>query len=381
MSAVLNQRAGGTRARVPIALVTSSMEGGGAQRAVAKLAAGLVQQGHSVDLVLAHARGPYLDELPAAVRVVDLEVSRVATAVVPLARYLRRERPQVVFSVLDYVNVVSVAARALSRVDVRLVVSERNHLSAVVANRTRRRTRLMPWLVRWAYPRADAVVAVSQGVAEDLVNGFGIEPSRVHVMNNPVVTPETLRMREETPRHPWLRQPEVPVVLAVGRLMPQKDFGTLLEAFALVRKEREARLVILGEGPLRPELESAVQDLGLAEDVDLAGFDPNPYSAMAAASVFVLSSRWEGSPGVLIEALSCGTPVVATDCPSGPRQILDGGRFGRLVPVGDVPSLTAGLVDALDGRVPHDCRESWAPYEQAAVVAAYVDLLRGEDSA
>jgi glycosyltransferase involved in cell wall biosynthesis len=379
MSATLHLRAGAARARVPIALVTSSMEGGGAQRAVAKLAAGLVQQGHSVDLVLAHARGPYLAELPPAVRVVDLEVSRMATAVVPLARYLRRERPDVVFSVLDYVNVVSVAARMLSRIEVRLVVSERNTLSTAVANAARRRTRLMPLLVRWAYPRADAVVAVSQGVAEDLVNGFGIDRSRVHVLNNPVVTPETQRMRQEPARHPWLRDPTVPVVLAVGRLVPQKDFATLLDAFALVRKEREARLVVLGEGPLRPELESAVRRLGLRDDVDLAGFDANPYAAMAAASAFVLSSRWEGSPGVLIEALSCGTPVVATDCPSGPRQILDDGRFGRLVPVGDASSMAAGLVDALDGRVPRGCHESWAPYEQATVVAEYVDLLRGKD--
>jgi glycosyltransferase involved in cell wall biosynthesis len=358
-----------------VALVTSSMEGGGAQRAVAKLAAGLVAQGHAVDLVLAHARGPYLAELPPEVRVVDLAVRRVALAVVPLAAYLRRERPRVVFSALDYVNVVAVVARALSRVDVRLVVSERNTLTTAAAQSTRRRTRLMPRLARWAYPKADAVVAVSDGVAEDLVRGIGLRPSQVRVLNNPVVTPELQQLRQQRPAHPWLRDAGVPVVLAVGRLVAQKDHATLLEAFALVRRDRPARLVVLGEGPLRAGLEAIAQRLGVADDVDLAGFDANPYAAMAAASVFVLSSRWEGSPGVLIEALACGARVVATDCPSGPRQILDGGRFGRLVPVGDVAAMAAGITDALDGVVPRGCHASWAPYEQAAVVAAYAALL------
>lgn len=361
----------------PIALVTSSMAGGGAQRAVAKLATGLVRRGYDVDLVLAHAVGPYLAEVPAEVRVVDLDVPRVAAAVVPLARYLRRERPAVVFSVLDYVNVVSVVARALSRVDVRLVVSERNTVSAAVAHTSRRRTELMPRLIRWAYPRADAVVAVSQGVASDLVEVCGIEASHVHVLNNPVVTPETARMRSEPVDHPWLRDPTLPVVLAVGRLVPQKDFGTLLEAFAIARHSRAARLVILGEGSQRAALEETARRLGIADDVDLPGFCPNPYPAMAAADVFVLSSAWEGSPGVLIEAMSCGTPVLSTDCPSGPRQILDGGRWGRLVPVGDAQAMANGLVDAVDGRVPPPPTESWAAYEQDMVVGTYLDLLLG----
>jgi glycosyltransferase involved in cell wall biosynthesis len=235
----------------------------------------------------------------------------------------------------------------------------------------------MPRLIRWAYPRADAVVAVSQGVASDLVEVCGIAASHVHVLNNPVVTPETARMRSEPVDHPWLRDPTLPVVLAVGRLVPQKDFGTLLEAFALARRSRAARLVILGEGPLRAELEATVRRLDVAADVDLPGFCANPYAAMAAADVFVLSSAWEGSPGVLIEAMSCGTPVLSTDCPSGPRQILDGGRWGRLVPVGDAQAMANGLVDAVDGRVPPPPTESWAAYEQDLVVGTYLDLLLG----
>jgi glycosyltransferase involved in cell wall biosynthesis len=359
----------------PIALVTSSMEGGGAQRALAKLASGLATRGYRVDLVLAHATGPYLDELPGEVRVVDLGVPRLAAAVRPLARYLRATTPAAVFSALDYVNVVAITARAIARVDVPLVVSERNTLSSAVAHTTDRRTRWMPRLIRWTYPRADGVVAVSRGVADDLVAACGLAPETVHVLNNPVITPQVTRMRSEPVEHPWLRDHEVPVVLAVGRLTPQKDFGVLLDAFAAVRRSRRARLVVLGEGPLRGALQGRATDLGVQDDVSLAGFCANPYPAMAAADVFVLSSRWEGSPGALIEAMACGTPVVATDCPSGPRDLLAGGRYGRLVGVGDVEALARSIGEALDGDVAPPPPESWSAYEQEAVLDAYLELL------
>jgi glycosyltransferase involved in cell wall biosynthesis len=368
-----------------IALVTNAMEGGGAQRAFAKLASGIAAAGREVDLVLGRAEGPYLGEVGPDVRVVDLGVPRFGRAVVPLARYLRRTHPLAVYSALDYVNVVTVVAHGLARVDTRLVVSERNTLSVAASNSASRATRWMPTLVRRVYPRADAVVAVSPGVAEDLVAGCGLSPRQVHVLPNPVVTPQLFEMRAESVDPPWLGDllgdPDRPVVLAVGRLVPQKDFGVLLEAFADVRRSRPARLVILGEGPLRPDLEAQAERLGVADDVVLPGFCANPYPVMAAADAFVLSSRWEGSPGVLIEAMACGAPVVATDCPSGPRQVLDGGRYGRLVPVGDREALAAGIADTLAGEVPRPPAESWAPYEQSAAVAACLALLEnGEET-
>ncbi|MDP9183887.1 MAG: glycosyltransferase [Actinomycetota bacterium] len=362
-------------ARAPIALVTSSMDGGGAQRAVAKLASGMAACGHDVDVVLGRAAGPYLSELSPDVRVVDLGARRFAGAVVPLARYLRETRPRAVFSALDYVNIATVLARALSGTGVPLVVSERNTLSQALARTGTLRARSMPVLMRWAYRRADAVAAVSEGVAEDLVRTCRLAPGSVHVLNNPVVTPDMVRLRQEPVSHPWLREGSLPVVLAVGRLVPQKDFGLLLEAFAMLRRSHAARLVILGEGASRADLERRAGELGVAEDVSLPGFCTNPYPAMAAADVFVLCSRWEGSPGVLIEAMACGAPVVATDCPSGPRQVLDGGRHGRLVPVGDATALRDGIVDALEGRLRPPSSEGWTPYEQATVVQAHLDLL------
>lgn len=358
-----------------IALITASMGAGGAERAVAKLASGFARRGYEVDLVLAQAVGPFLAELHPRVKVVDLGARRVSLAVLPLARYLRAARPTVAFSALNYVNVVAVLAHSLARVDVPLVVSERNTLSAAIAHTRRRRNRWMPHLMAWTYPRASAVVAVSQGVADDLIEVCGLAPDSVVVLNNPVVTPEVVRMRTEPVAHRWLQERTCPTILAVGRLIPQKDFATLLEAFAIVRRARPARLVVLGEGPLRPELEQLAVRLGVAGDVSLPGFCANPYPAMSAADVFALSSRWEGSPGALIEAISCGTPAVATDCPSGPRQILDGGRYGALVPVGDAAAMAAALVAALEGRVPRPPRESWLPYEQERVVTSYLEVL------
>ncbi|HEU4515267.1 MAG TPA: glycosyltransferase [Nocardioidaceae bacterium] len=369
------ERGSSRRVNGTIALVIASMGRGGAERALAKLATGLAERGEQVDLVLARAGGPFLAELHPAVRVVHLDAPRLVAALLPLVRYLRRNRPAVVFSALDYVNVVTVIARALSGVRVPLVVSERNTLSSAVANTKRRSTRWMPRLIRLTYPHADAVVAVSEGVATDLVDLCGLRPDSVHVLNNPVVTPEVVRMRAEPVEHPWLRDKTTPTVVAVGRFVPQKDFATLLEAFAAARRSRPARLVILGEGVLRPDLEQLAARLGVADDVSMPGFSANPYPAMAAADVFVLSSLWEGSPGVLIEAMSCGTPVIATDCPSGPRQILDGGRYGRLVRPGDPAGLADALVDALDGRIAAPPRESWQPYEQDSSVEAYLDLL------
>ena len=356
-----------------IALVTSTMGIGGAERAFAKLASGLAATGRDVDLVLGRAEGPYLTELAPEVRVVDLGVRRFSHAVLPLARYLRNNRPVAVYSALDYVNVVTVLARALARVDVRLVVSERNTLSVAATHSSHLSTRWMPTLARWVYPRADAVVAVSQGVADDLTERCGL--SAVHVLPNPVVTPEVFRMLAEPVEHPWLVDHSVPVVLAVGRFVPQKDFALLLDAFAAVRRTRTARLVLLGEGPLRADLERQADALGVADSVSMPGYCANPYPAMAAADVFVLSSRWEGSPGVLIEAMACGARVVATDCPSGPREVLAGGRHGRLVPVGDIAALTDGIADAMDGAVPQPPPESWSAYAQAAAVAACLELL------
>ncbi len=361
-----------------LAIFVPDLVAGGAQRSMIKLASGLAERGRQVDLVLAHASGPFLSEAPDTVRLVDLGAPRVLASLPHLADYLRRERPAAMLSVL-HANLVALWARRLTGIPHRLVVSERNMLSSEVqAYAADMRMRLIPLLTRRCYPWADAVVAVSWGVAADLVRYAQLSPRQVRVIYNPIITPGLRQKALEPLAHPWFIPGAPPVILAVGRLAEQKDFTTLIRAFAEVRRSRPARLLILGEGDERPLLEATAQQLDVQDDVGLPGFVPNPYPYMVRAGAFVLSSRWEGLPGVLIEALYCGAPLVSTDCPSGPREILAGGRYGLLTPVGDATKLAGAIDAALNGDAPHAPQESWQPYELETVVDQYEDALLGD---
>jgi glycosyltransferase involved in cell wall biosynthesis len=367
-----------TDARMRVAIFTANMDGGGAERAMAKLAAGIADRGFDVDLVLSDATGHYLVEVPPEVRIVNLRAGRVLASLPALVRYLRRERPAAMLTSMNYVNVVGIWARALARVDTRLVVNEQNALSLEAAHSPRRRHRMLPRLIGRFYPWADRIVSVARGTADDLSRTAGIPRERIDVVHNPIVTPELQQLADAPLDHPWFRPGEPPVVVSVGRLAEQKDFGTLLRAFAQVREDRDARLVILGEGPERGSLEALITELGLDGAAALPGWVQNPYPWMKGAGAYVLSSRWEGLPSVLIEALYCGVPIVATDCLSGPREILDGGGHGLLVEVGDVGGLAGGIRSALSGEVRAPAPESWRPYEQEFVVSRYLEVLVGE---
>jgi glycosyltransferase involved in cell wall biosynthesis len=350
------------------------MDAGGGERAALKLAEGLADRGFDVDLVLAAAKGPRLAEIPSGVRVVDLRARRVLSCLPGLVRYLRREKPDALTSFLDHANVVALWARKLAGYPGRVIVVEQNTLSEAARHGKSRRDRMMPQTVRRFYPWADHVVAVSAGVADDLVRVAALRPERVRVIFNPIVTDDLARMARSPVDHPWFDDGSS-VFVAAGRLRPQKDFVTLLHAFARVRAKRPARLLILGEGPERGTLEALVAELDLARDVSLPGSTTNPYAFISRATAFVLSSRWEGLPTVLIEALTCGVPVIATDCPSGPREILADGRHGALVAVGDADALALAMDAALDGTLARPAAESWSPYTLDAVVDDYVRLL------
>lgn len=365
------------RRKERLAIFTSDMDGGGAERAMLKLAGGMASHGFHVDLVLRRAEGHYLDEVSDAVHIVDLDAGRVLASLPRLVRYLRRERPAAMLTSLNYVNIVGIWAKRLAGVDTRLVVNEQNTLSLEAPHSSRRRHRLVPALAKRFYPWADQIVAVSRGAADDLVRAVGVAPDRIRVVPNPIVTPELRAMAAAPVDHPWFEPGQPPVLLAVGRLSPQKDFETLIRAVALARRHRPVRLLILGEGGERACLEALVADLGLGGAVGLPGWVLNPYPYMVRADAFVLSSRWEGLPSVLIEALFCGVPVIATDCPSGPTEILDGGRHGLLVPVGDADALSRGIGSALAGKVPRPTEASWRPYEQETVVTRYLEVLVG----
>ena len=350
---------------------------GGAERTMLNLAKGMTGLGYSVDLVLARATGPFLSQVPAEVRIVDLKSSRVLFSLQALTHYIQSEDPDALLSGIDYTNIIALWARRIARKTTRLVVVEHNTSSKRMKQMPFYYRRVLPKLIRLFYPWANCIVAVSQGVADDLAMSTGLQRDHIRIINNPVITQDLRKKSRETLEHPWFQAGQPPLLIAVGRLSAQKDYPNLIKAFAKVRTNRAVRLIILGEGEDRQILEKLVDELGLSDDVSMPGFIENPYPYMIKASVYVLSSRWEGLPTVLIEALFCGIPIVSTDCPSGPREILKDGLFGQLVPVEDPEKLALAIQDALNGKTPVAPPSSWSPYTAEAILDQYDQVLFG----
>lgn len=355
-----------------IALFTTFLGGGGAERVMVNLSKGFCDQGLEVDLVLTRS-GPRQYEIPNGIHLVDIGAPRIYAALPGIIRYLRRAQPDIILSAGAAVNVTVLLAWRLALSQARIVVSE--HTSQIEATKNARdwRQRALPAFIRTTYPWASAIVAVSKGAADDLVQIASVPRQKLHVIYNPVVSHELFVKSEEPVNHPWFGEGEPPVILGAGRLTAEKDFATLIRAFALVRKERPARLMILGEGKDRPKLEALVRELGLEEGVALPGFVDNPFKYMKRAAVFVLSSKWEGLSNVLVEALACGCPVVSTDCPSGPAEILENGKWGRLVPVQSPEALAEAILETL--RRPIYGTERASDFSLQRAVNEYLKLL------
>jgi glycosyltransferase involved in cell wall biosynthesis len=354
-----------------IAFFLPSVRGGGAQRVIVNLIQGMVRRGEPVDLALAMADGVFLDHIPPEVRVVDLGGRRLIGGFLPLVRYLRRERPRVLISSMSHANMLALWASRLAGRSTPVMVTVHNTMSESTGSDWGMEQRLL----RTFYPWADWIVAVSRGAADDLARTTGVPRERVEVIYNPVITPTILAQAGGAPDHPWYAPGEPPVILGVGRLTRQKDFFTLIRAFAEVRRRRSARLIILGEGEDRAGLEALIAELGVGGDVALPGFRDNAPAYMARSALFVLSSAWEGLPTVLIEAMAAGANVVSTDCPSGPREILQDGRLGALVPVGDAPALAGAMERALDGSGPSRPADALREFTLDAAVDHYLRLI------
>lgn len=359
-----------------LAVLASFSGSGGVERMLVNLIAGFVTAGREVDLLLIRDQGPHLAGLPPAVNRIPLGSNHSLLAIPALARYLRQVRPRALLAAKDRAGRAAVLARALAGVDTRLVLRLGTNLSASLAGRSALRRAWRYWPIRRLYPHLDHIVAVSAGVAADTATIAGLPREAITVIRNPVITPD-LRQRATAPcPHPWFQGEGPPVLLGAGRLQRQKDFPTLIRAFARVRQVHPCRLVIIGEGQERPALTALIGQLGLANQVDLPGFQAQPLPFLARANLFVLSSAWEGSPNVLTEAMALGTPVVATNCPSGPAELLDGGRIAPLVPVGDVEALAAAILATLDQPPPPDrLQDVVADYEQAYSAQRYLAVL------
>ena len=350
------------------------LEGGGAERVMINLAQIFAEDfGLKVDLVLASAEGILLAQVSPSVNIVDLKSSGVLKSLPKLIRYLRQNRPFAILSTLEHANIIAIWAKYLSFTKTRVVVRIANTIS--VAKQTDRRLRL---LAKIFYRQANHIIAVSQGVKKDTSQNLNFSSERIYVIKNPVFFERVIEKAAETPTDKVFDS-MVKTVIAVGRLHPQKDFPTLIKAFKKLNILSEKQLIILGEGHQRMFLESLIKDLGLVDEVYLLGFKENPYSYIKNADVFVLSSLYEGFPNVLLEAMACGCPIVSTDCPSGPREIIDDPHYGKLVPVGNSEAMADAILEMLENPTPPEILyERLQAFSPLQIAEQYLKVLRGE---
>lgn len=334
-----------------LSLILPDLRPGGAERVSVNIANAFAARGYSVQIVALSATGELRKQLRSDVGVVDLGVDRVRYALLPLVRYLHRAQPAASLVCMWPLTVLALWARWIAGAPTRMIVAE--HCTWSQSELVSRPS--TAWQVRTSmrhfFPKAEGIVAVSKGAADDLATFAGLDRKAITVLYNPVVGPRRGDFDRELEPTGWWHGSHKRL-LAVGTLKKIKDYETLLEAVAELRRRVHARLLILGEGDCRASLEAQVRRLRLEEHVYMPGFvaDPTPY--YDRTDLHVLSSRSEGLPTVLIEALAAGTPVVSTDCPWGPREILLDGQLGSLVPVGDAGALAAAMAESL--AAPHD---------------------------
>jgi glycosyltransferase involved in cell wall biosynthesis len=357
-----------------IAVITPTLDNGGAERSMVQLANALAGEGLNIQLVTAlNADGVYNKEIAANTPFLNLDARRSRHLPIKLHRYMMEQKPGIVVSAL--INNWVLGVKIVMRQKAKIIATQRTVFSGLLDENSGLLSKASFLMSRRLYPRADKVVAVSQGVAGDLVTQ-GVAPiEKVRVIYNPTVSEELFKAIDEEMPLP-LFSSEAPNFVAVGRLSEPKNYNDLIDAFTMVRKSIPCRLVIFGEGEKRRELETQIERLGLLEDVLLPGFISNPFPYVKAADCFVLSSKREGLPGSMIQALACGSTIVATDCDSGPREILEDGKYGVLVPVGDIKSLADAMKKALYCRFPPDLqkRRSLA-FSKENCVKLYVELF------
>lgn len=344
---------------------------------MANLATAFSRRDVKVDIVLVKKTGPYLDELPSSVRVIELGTKRTLASLPGLMKYLRKYRPDVLLSALDNANTVAVMAKRLTRTSTRIVVSAHANLPSPESPKLYH-TKLGRFLANRTYGQADCVVAVSDLTATTVAEWAGITKDRIKVIYNPIVYDDMLLMGQSDPGHPWLPVDSMPVILGVGRLTQVKRFDTLIEAFNVLRETMRARLIILGDGPLRNQLQNLASTSPFRNDIDIYGRVDNPFAFMANANVVVLPSESESFGNVLVEAMAMGTSIVSTAC-GGPEEILENGRYGALVPIGDAKKMSEAIMSVIKCPTPKgDLVERSREFEVGRISDKYYAVLSPE---
>ena len=361
-----------------ISFLIPSLSTGGIARVMVNLANHFAQNGHNIDLVYCKKKLDLYQSISKGVNVFKLKKSnflysniftirndyhnikywikpiifknkkeKLICFLPSLIQYLKNMNPQYIISAQTYTNIITLLAKNHLNSKVKVILTEHTHLSHEILNQNDSYYwKFITPLIQRHYDKADSIVTVSKGVAKDLTESIGIKPKKIVTIYNPVIKNDIFTKIHEPVVHPWFQGRNL-VILGVGRLEPQKDWLTLLKAFVLVLESHPAKLVILGEGSLRKELEQTLSDLDIKGHVEFPGKVKNPYKYMARSDVFVLSSLFEGLSNVLIEALACGCNIVSTDCLSGPAEVLKNGKYGILVPIHDKYAMSNAILTSL----------------------------------
>ncbi len=365
-----------------VCIFLPSLAGGGAERVMVTLANGFTARGRDVFMVLAEGSGPFRNDLDASVKVEILGCRHTILSASKFAAFLRRCNPDIVLSALIHANIASVLA-CKSVPNLKAILSERNSVNKTLLRKGILFRAIYRVLINRYYAKSHSIICVSDGVARELSEWKCLKAARFRTIYNPIDIAEIRRRSTETTETSPHSHPDLPLVVACGRLVPLKRFDMLLKSFRALLDQTPCNLSIIGEGPERDNLERTVEELALTNHVRLPGFLKNPFPLIGRASAFALSSNHEGLPGVLIEAMALGTPVVSTDCPHGPREILEGGRWGRLVPIGDPDALAAAFLDTL--RAPPVAPEALMAradaFDKEHAIDAYLTLLDDAASA
>lgn len=355
-----------------------SLGGGGAERAILNLANSFADKGYPVDLLLGQATGPYLGELSDKVNLINLNCRRISFTLLPLIFYIRTVKPRAILSAMTHTNVIASVAGYLSGTKAHVVISERTDIRMASRYNSALTDKILYLLVPLVYRLAFMVTAVSREAANSLQHFCRLPPNSVKVLYSPFEISKIKKLSLIQPTHPWFQENEPPVVLGMGRLAPEKDFSSLIRAFARSSARSYARLVLLGNGPLQTALEAEAFKLGLTKsNFQIAGFKRNPFKYVSRSSLFVLSSQYEGLPAALVEAMACGTPVVSTNCQSGPCEILQNGRWGAIVPVSNYHELSNAIDYSLQiPRSEHpDVSLRAEVFDVSNAVSTYLGLL------
>ena len=375
----VSAKAGSATRAMSVAIYLHDLAGGGVERQSLIIAEEFRRHGADVTLVLHRLRGQLLDQVPSGLRILDLNSSRTLMDIPGLVRFLRREQPDILLSNVDLNNVAALLAKGLSLSATKVVICQHNPISSVFITGEKWLYRHVALLYRVLSPLISRAVAVSSGVATEMEAAAGLSRDRILTIHNPVVGPDFQSRSDEEADHRWFHQPEQPVLVTAGRLVPQKDHETLLRALALHRQRANTRLIVLGSGPLEADLKALTESLNLTEAVDFMGFQSNALPYIRQADAFVLSSRCEGFGNVLVEAMGCGTPVISTRCDHGPAEILDDGQYGVLVAPGNPEELAAAMdgVAGLRTRFPAETlRQRAGDFSYAACASRYMAMFK-----